>query len=397
MNKSQNQEPNGEGRVIGMDVHPTVFSASALNRKRASEAKVLWTHDKISMSSLSQWAKKNLHPSDIVVMEAGSNSFETCASLQRIGLHCVVLESYQASKVGQHYLKNDRVDSIKLARVYLSGLAREVWQPDEKTRVRREILGAYKKSVCDTTRSRNRINSFLTGFNIKRPKGLRLTRASGQQWVLNARTWDDCEKLLLRQFFSDLRHHDAKRRELAALMAEEVMADAQLCRLLTLCGLRHITVFAIAAVVGDISRFRNPKKLVAYIGLNPRVHASGDNSKDGRLVRHGRGYLRSLLTQGAQAILRLDPHDNPLARWGQKLTFRKCKQTATIAVARKMITSVWYILRGFASTILCPSKQLVVKIQKIGRDIGKEKINALGYNTITAYAEKKASIIMQST
>jgi transposase len=42
-----------------------------------------------------------------------------------------------------------------------------------------------------------------------------------------------------------------------------------------LFGVAEITAFDIGVFVGDIHRFRTPKQLVAYVGLNPRVQLSG--------------------------------------------------------------------------------------------------------------------------
>ena len=52
----------------------------------------------------------------------------------------------QAGKVGKVYCANDRVDAVKIARIYLSGLAALVWQPDPKTLERREVFSAYQGS-----------------------------------------------------------------------------------------------------------------------------------------------------------------------------------------------------------------------------------------------------------
>ena len=90
-------------------------------------------------------------------MEAGSNSFDCCAKLTQQGFHCIVLESFSVGRIGSTYVKNDRIDSVKCARVYLSGLAKEVWKPDAQCRARREMLSLYRNSVKDCTRVRNRL------------------------------------------------------------------------------------------------------------------------------------------------------------------------------------------------------------------------------------------------
>jgi hypothetical protein len=84
---------------------------------------------------------------DLVVLEASGNSFESCERLKRCGVCAVVLESQRAGQIRKTYCANDRSDAVKLARIYLSGLAHSVWQPDAVTRERREVLHAYRKAV----------------------------------------------------------------------------------------------------------------------------------------------------------------------------------------------------------------------------------------------------------
>jgi transposase len=102
------------------------------------------------------------------------------------------------------------------------------------------------------------------------------------------------------------------------------------------CELAPIIAFAIAAVVGDITRFANPKKLVAYLGLAPSVADSGLSIRGrGGLVPFGRGDLRALLIQSSHNALR--QRNSPLHAWGWKLCLRKSnKNVAVAAVARKL-------------------------------------------------------------
>jgi hypothetical protein len=169
MNSNMNDnKTQGQSRIIGMDLHPSCFSASALlNNNNATKAIVQWTHDKVNYQNLTKWATKHLFKTDIVVVEAGSNSFDCVKKLKQLDICCIVLESYSASKIGKAYLKNDKVDSIKLARAYISGLAKEVWDPDKKTLERREILSLYQYSTRNTTKAQNRITAWCTQHGIQ--------------------------------------------------------------------------------------------------------------------------------------------------------------------------------------------------------------------------------------
>ena len=65
-----------------------------------------------------------------------------------------------------------------------------------------------------------------------------------------------------------------------------------------------MVAFALGAIIGDINRFSNTKKLVKYIGLNPAFDDSGNEQWTGGIGGHGRKDLRCLLIEAAHAILR---------------------------------------------------------------------------------------------
>ena len=145
---------NASHRIIGLDMHPDVFAAAALEGSRA-DGRILWVQDRQSTAGLETWAKQQLKEGDVVVLEASGNSFEIAARLHALGHTALVLESAQAGKIRGNFCNDDRHSAAKLARVYASGLAKEVWQPDAKTRERREVFFAHRNAVRDATRSRS--------------------------------------------------------------------------------------------------------------------------------------------------------------------------------------------------------------------------------------------------
>lgn len=376
------------GRIVGLDLHPDLFSAAALVGRDAATATITQQWDRRPTAQLERWAGQ-LAPGDLVVLEASGNSFEACERLRRCGVQAVVLESQRAGQIRKTYCSNDRVCAVKLARIYLSGLAYTVWQPDAQTRERREVLHAYRKAVTTATRTRNRLKSFLSDHAVRVQPGVRLTEASGQQRVRTARPWSARQELLLGQMLEDLHLADQRRRQLSALMAQEVAADPKLLRLIRLMGVRHIVAFAIAAVVGDIGRFANPKKLVAYLGLAPAVDQSGNGPRGQEgLVTFGRGDLRALLTQAAHNAL--NQRQSPLHTWGWKLCLRKShKNVAVAAIARKLTVSIWYLLRGLFTPLAQLDETLQVKLSKLASAIGLKTIRHLGYKSKTAFIEEK--------
>jgi transposase len=81
-----------------------------------------------------------------------------------------------------------------------------------------------------------------------------------------------------------------------------------------------VTALAFALTVGPVSRFRNSKKLVSYLGLNPSEESSGGRQRLGAISKQGNVMMRCLLVEAAQTALRFDPE---LRRDYLRLKFRR--------------------------------------------------------------------------
>jgi len=200
--------------------------------------------------------------------------------------------------------------------------------------------------------------------------------------------------MIIESMHDDLLHACVKRKELQKLMAIEIAEDPEMLKLQQLCGLRLVVIYALFAIIGDISRFRNPKKLVAYIGLQPSVNTSGISVKGGPLKHTGRKDLRSLLVQSAHAIIRMGSAKNPMATWGRALKYRKGGNIAVIAVARKLVTYVWYLLRGFFTPLHEISNSFNRKLQILATNIGTEDRRAMGYESVKVFIKEKRKILL---
>lgn len=378
-------KPKESNRIIGLDMHPDVFAAAALEG-RGADGRVLWVQDRQPTAGLEAWAKKWLREGDVVVLEASGNSFEVAARLHALGHTALVLESAQAGKIRDNFCNDDRHSASKLARVYASGLAKEVWQPDAKTRERREVLFAHRNAVRDATRARNRIHSFLNEHCVRLRKGTTLTQSSGEHAALAAREWTALQRELLVQAFEQLREAEARRKRMERLMVRELAADPAWARLWRLMGVRHRVAFALMAMIGEIGRFATAKKLVGYFGLAPRKDQSGNDEKgkEKGLGRFGRADVRALLLQSAHNAL--VQRGSPLHTWGWRLLMRnKHRHEVAVAVARKLTVSVWHLLKGHFSVLGEPTEHLRVKLLKLATVLGKDQLRELGHTTREAF------------
>ena len=377
-------------RVVGLDVHPDSFAGAILAGRDPASARVLSTSTRVELPELERWAGRHTSPEDVLVLEASGNAFAVAGRLRTLGRQVAILDSHQAGKIGKVYCANDRVDAIKIARIYLSGLSAVVWQPDEKTAERREVFSAYQGVVQENTRLQQQIKSMLNEHCVRLPKGFRLSHPSALTRLSKMKAWTPVQRMLLEQLHSGLVAARGRRQTLRRHMAGEILGEEPLLRLARLCGLSLVTIYGLQAAIGDIARFAQSNKLVAYLGLNPSVSQSGDYAGATALKRHGRGALRALLIQSAKKLLQVK---NPLQKWGLAVAARRGRNKAAVAVARKLCVAIWHVLKGHAIGALEPLLRLRTKLGKLATELGVPAIKALGYKSKTALIEQKLYLL----
>jgi transposase len=120
-------------------------------------------------------------------------------------------------------------------------------------------------------------------------------------------------------------------------MTQTEYADTQ--PLLTIQGVGHITALTFVLTLGDKERFGRSRDVGCYLGLRPRRSQSGERDPQLGITKAGNAYLRSLLIECANHILRPHGRDSALRQWGLHLAARGGKQAkskAVVAVARKL-------------------------------------------------------------
>jgi transposase len=209
--------------------------------------------------------------------------------------------------------KTDRSDAEAIARVALQG---------EGTLVTSALLQPAKPILRASLRLNHHaqaltlIEQHLTALSLERPELLQ-TVAQCQTQLLAACT-------LFRQ------------------VATTSCDPAVLRLLLSIPGIGNKVAPVIALEIGDITRFTNPRQLVAYAGLDPRVMQSGTSlNRYGHLTKRGSPPLRQALFLAATIARRYDP--SMQAVYDKKRAEGKRYREAVVVVARKLIRVIYAV------------------------------------------------------
>lgn len=112
----------------------------------------------------------------------------------------------------------------------------------------------------------------------------------------------------------------------------------------TIPGVGVITALTWVAEIGDFSLFKTPAKLCAFAGLVPTERSSGGIQKLGHITKAGSTHLRYMTVEAAMHI-RNEPKTKMLYEFYEKIKLKKGAMCARVALARKILTIAWYMVK----------------------------------------------------
>ena len=193
------------------------------------------------------------------------------------------------------------------------------------------------------TRDKNQVHAVLQRNLIERPPVSDLFGMRGRRWL--AERLDQLpldEQLTVQAGLRQIDFTSSEIDQLDKILGADAISDADALRLMTLPGVSLVTAIAVLGAIGDIRRFKTPRQLVAYLGLDPRVRQSGNEpAKHGKIGKQGPGDVRGLLVEAAWHAAR---SAGPLRAFHQRIAARRGSNVATVATARKMVAIVWHLL-----------------------------------------------------
>src|SRR3954449_8370290 len=323
------------GRAIGLDVHRDFCVVAICEEGEVrTGARVPSTPEGLALFA------ESLLATDRVALEVTGSCWEIARILEP-HVDRVIVVSPEDTGITQARAKTDRLDARTLARLLWSGELESVWMPDERCRVLRRRLARREQLVHSRSRAKNEIHAVLQRRLQGKPPCSDLFGIKGRQWLAGL-------KLPVEERESvdaGVRHIEFLDAEIAAverLIAQQALAWPQIRRLMTVPGVNLICAATFIAAIGDVSRFFPSRKLVAYLGLDPKVRQSGEApTRSGRISKRGSAAARWALVEAAWSVV-LQP--GPLHGFYHRIRARRGHGKAVVAVARKLATLFWCLL-----------------------------------------------------
>lgn len=240
--------------------------------------------------------------------------------------------------------KTDKVDAKKLADLARADmLPRRVHVAEGKVRDLRELINAR------TTIQSKRISIFNTIRGYLKQEGVKLPMK-----FFGSKEWS--EKL------ASMRLHSTNHIIVAQLMkaadglkdceleiTKEIseIEDKKIELIETVPAIGKLTARILFSALATADRFDNSKCVANYGALAPTIYQSGDTKHMGPINRDGRKEVRKALLQCAHTIARMkSPGVKPLKEFFTRIEKRRGKKRAVVALARKLLTTVYGVLKS---------------------------------------------------
>lgn len=286
-------------------------------------------------------------PGSPVAVEAVGNWYWIVDEIERAGLDARLVHPRKAKLMMGMINKTDKLDVHGLNVLQRNGTLPTVWIPPGELRDLRELTRTRMFFSHQRTSLKNRIQSTLRkygwiGSSFSDPFGKKgreqMSKAISQMPQRSSRVTKD----LFRQL--DLVEDQVS--ELEVELRDLVKGSSQMSLLMSLPGIGWILAAVIALELGDIGRFASAERLASYAGTTPRVHASGDKVRYGRLRPDVNRKLKWAYIEAANSVC-LNHKSHPLRHVSllyMRLMQRKGHFKAIGAVARHLAESTYHVL-----------------------------------------------------
>jgi hypothetical protein len=213
--------------------------------------------------------------------------------------------------------------------------------PDRETQVMRRRLQRRSQLVRARSRAKNEIQAVLMRCLVGRAPFADPFGKKGRAWLAGLEL--PCEEReTVDAGIRQIEFLDSEIEAVEALIAKAAICSPEIRRLMTVPGVNVICAATFIAAIGDVSRFSSPRKLVGYLGLDPRVSQSGASpATHGRISKRGSVRARHALVEASWSTIR---QPGPIHAFYQRVRARRGHQVAVVAAARKLACLFWCLL-----------------------------------------------------
>jgi transposase len=279
---------------VGLDVHARSIRLAAVRADELLEERTLPYDEEVVARALRRG------PAVRCCYEAGPTGFGLYRHLVERGIDCAVIAPGLVPQRPGDRVKTDPRDARKLARLLAGGLLEPIHVPSPELEAARDLVRAREDARLDRMRDRHRLSKFCLRHGRLLPTSTwTVTR---RKWLSEQRFEYTAEQLTFDTYLHAVDLVDARVERLERAIretAEQGPWRELVARLRCLRGIDTLTAFGLVAEIGDFARFRTAEEFMAFVGLVPSEHSSGEQRRQGSITKVGNSHVRRLMVEAA--------------------------------------------------------------------------------------------------
>lgn len=391
--------------VIGMDAHSRKLAISIWDWSDRFNACIHREIKCMDIEAMVKTYERCVDPDSITIIESSTNSATLKKMLNEAGYRAEIVRADIIANKERRRKVCDIVDAKNLALAYIKGDIDEfVWTPSDKYTEYRDIMFAYRDTSKEVTRISNRIWNICSRKGYKLPIRNATSKTATLRKMIAETGIGGFAKEQLEMLLDDYDRLFNRKKEISRKIAEIVLFNPRMLRLMQLHGVNYKGAFALDAAVEDPHRFSTASKLSAYGGFSPIVDSSGEEEECARrrgglkkpLDGEGRRDVKFFFTEAGQSVL-TSCANSDIGKWGWAMVNRgKPRNKVVCAIGRKLLTYSWHILRGDPTPNRHSEAFFKRKMRSFHQTIGAKRMHELGLGTRDQFANAQAKLIYGS-
>lgn len=207
------------------------------------------------------------------VLEASYNWGKMYDWLDGVADEVVLAHPQKVRAIAEARIKTDKISSETLAHLLRADLIPEAYACSRETRATKRVLRQRMFLVRVQTMFKNRVHAIISQHDLTKPDVTDLFGLEGRTW-LSSLSLPHPDDQILGEDLRLLEELRTRIRSTEGLIRELSRGDMAVKWLRSIPGIGEFFSVLIRFEVGDISRFRSPKKFAAYTGLIPSTYSS---------------------------------------------------------------------------------------------------------------------------
>ncbi len=323
--------------TVGLDLAKNVFQVHGVNRNGKVELRKQLKRDQVAAFFA------NL-PACLIGMEACSSAHHWARKLQALG-HTVRLMAPQFVKPYVKSNKNDAADAEAICEAVARPSMRFVPIKNIEQQAVLSLHRVHQGFVKARTAQANQIRGLLGEYGLIVPQGIAYIAQRVPDLIEDASVeLPGSFRLLIDRLVEHLKLLHLQVEEIEVQIKAWHRASEASRRLEKVPGIGPLTATAMVASVGDAKNFDNGRQFAAWLGVVPRQHSSGGKPTLLGMSKRGDAYLRTMLIHGARSVIYRATQRADAESWLVKLTTRRNKNIAAVALANKNARTIWALL-----------------------------------------------------